>query len=265
MNQRLTRAKRRQIEKDDGPWVGQPIAIGTVDRAYAANTRHLASILRDVRAPRRASHAAEVAARILDITTKSHVKQPAACGRGCHYCCRTLVTATAPEILRLARAVKARPDIAARIRTAAVQARATPATTPQTARQPCPVLDAEVCSLYEARPLVCRSLLSHSLDACIRIFVQDNAEQVPYVRPSMEIRDAVILMLQASLHLAGLPYHQYELIQGLAAALSHDDAEARWLAGEPIFAGVEVDQVHTRVSRVSEMVERFAAALAPTL
>ena len=265
MNQRLTPAERRQIEKNDRPWVGKPIAIDAVDRAFAANTRHMASILRDVRTPRRASRAAEVAARILDITAKSHVKQPAACGRGCHYCCRTLVTATAPEILRLAQAVKARPDIAARIQPAAVQARATPVTTPHTARQPCPVLDAEICSLYEARPLVCRSLLSQSLDACIRIFVQDRAEPVPYVRPSMEIRDAIILMLQASLRLAGLPYHQYELIQGLAAALSHDDAEARWLAGEPIFAGVETDPVHTRASRVSEMVEGLAAALAPTL
>ncbi|MBX7199993.1 MAG: YkgJ family cysteine cluster protein, partial [Rhodospirillaceae bacterium] len=193
------------------------------------------------------------------------VNQPAACGRGCHHCCRTLVTATAPEILRLARAVKARPDIAARIPAAAARARTTAATAPHTTRQFCPILDAEICSLYEARPLACRSLLSQSRDVCIRVFNQDRAEAIPFVRPSREIRDTVILMLQASLRLAALPYQQYELIQGLAAALSQDDAEGRWLAGEPVFAGVETDPDHTRAAQVSQMVERLAASLAPTL
>lgn len=265
MTQRLTRAERQQIKKSDIPWLGKPLAIDTVDRAFAANTRRLAAILRDVDAPRRASHAAEVAASILDITAKTHVKQPSACGRGCHYCCQTLITATVPEILRLAQAAKARPDLVARIQAAAVRARALSPTAPNSARQRCPVLDAELCSLYEARPLVCRSLLSHSRDACIRIFVRDAAEAVPFVRPSMEIRSAVILMLQASMRLADLPYQQYELIQGLDAVLSRDDAEARWLAGEAIFAGVETDPDHTRLSQVSEMVERLAASLAPTL
>lgn len=263
MTHRLTHAERQQIKKNDAPWVGKPIAIDTIDRAFAANTRRLAAILRDRRAPRRASQAAEVAAGLLDITAKSHVKEPAACGRGCHYCCRTLVTATAPEILRVAQAVRARPDMAARVRTAA--AKATPSTAPHTSRPPCPVLEAEICSLYEARPLACRSLLSQSLDACMRIFVQDVAEPVPHVRPSMEIRATLILMLQAAMHLAGLPYQQYELVQGLAAALKYDDPEARWLAGEPIFAGVETDRNHARAASVAEMVERLAASLAPTL
>lgn len=263
MTQRLTHAERRQIKKEDVPWVGKPIAIDTIDRAFAANTRRMAAILRDTDAPRRASQAAEVAARLLDVTAQSHVKHPAACGRGCHYCCRTLVTATAPEIFRLARAVKARPDMTARIRTAA--ANAIPTTARHTARPPCPVLEAEICSLYEARPLACRSLLSQSLDACLRIFTQDAAESVPHVPPSMEIRATIILMLQAAMRLADLPYQQYELVQGLAAALSHDDAEARWLAGEPVFAGVETDQNQARAADVSAMVERLAASLAPTL
>lgn len=263
MTQRLSHAERRQIAKNDAPWVGKPIALDTANRAFAANIRRMASILRDRDAPRRASRAAEVAAGLLDLTAKTHVTQPAACGRGCHYCCRTLVTATAPEILRLAATVRARPEIAARVQAAAAQG--IPSNARHTARQPCPVLDAQICSLYESRPLVCRSLLSLSLDACLRIFEQDVAEAVPYVPPSMEIRAYIILMLQAALRLAGLPYQQYELIQGLAAALRYDDAEARWLAGEPVFAGVETDQVQTRASEVSEMVERLAASLAPTL
>lgn len=263
MTQRLSHAERQQIRKADAPWVGKPLAIDTVDRAFAANTRRIASILREGDDPRRASRAAEMAANLIDTTARALVKQPAACGRGCHYCCRTVVTATAPEILRLARAVKARPDLVARIRTTAAQA--IPSNARHSARPPCPILEAEVCSLYEVRPLVCRSLLSHSLDACIRIFTQDAAEAVPYVRPSMEIRDTVILMLQAALLLAGLPYQQYELIQGLAAALGHDDAEARWLAGEPVFANAETDPNHARASQVSAMVERLAASLAPTL
>ena len=265
MTERLSRADRRQIEKDDAPWVGKPLSVDAVDRALQANTRHLVQMLRDSRTPRRASRAAAFAAQLLDVTIVAHVKEPVACGKGCHHCCRTLVTATIPEILRLARAIKAQQHVVERVRDAAVRTKAIPHTAPNTARVPCPILDAQLCSQYAVRPLVCRSLLSGSLEACVRIFGQDSGEDVPYVPPSLEIRATVVLMLQAALRLAGLPHQHYELTQGLAAALHHEDAESRWLAGEPVFAGVDVDRADTRSSRVSEMVERLVAAIHPTL
>lgn len=136
---------------------------------------------------------------------------------------------------------------------------------PNSARAVCPVLDDSLCSQYAARPLVCRSLLSGSLAACVRIFAEDASEAIPHVTPSVEVRAYVLLMLQAGLRLAGLPHQHYELTQGLAVALTQDDAEARWLAGEPVFAGVEIDEADARSSRVSVMVERLVAAIQPSL
>ncbi len=50
-------------------------------------------------------------------------------------------------------------------------------------------------------------------------------------------------MLRAALIAADLPYRHYELTQALEVALTEPDAEARWLAGEPIFAAVPPSDV----------------------
>lgn len=265
MTERLSRSARRQILKDDEPWVGKPLVLTAIGRALQANTRHLALMLRDTRARDRASQAAAFAAQLLDVTLNAQVKEPVACGKGCSHCCGTLITATIPEILRLARDIKGEKDIVKRVLDAAAMAKGLPQSAPNSARIVCPILEERLCARYVARPLVCRSLLSGSLAACIRIFEEDRPEGIPLVVPSAEIRAYVLLMLQAALRLAGLPHRHYELIQGLAAALSRDDAEARWLAGEPVFDGVEIDQADARASRVSAMAEQLVAAIQPSL
>lgn len=264
MNERLSRAHRRQILKDDAPWVGRPLTPGAPDRALQANTRHLALMLRDTRERDRASQAAAFASQLLD-TTLAQIKEPAACCKGCSHCCRTLITATIPEILRLARAIKGEDRIVKRALAAAEHTGKLSHPAPNSARAVCPVLEDGLCSHYAARPLVCRALLSGSLAACLRIFVDDKPEAIPHVAPSVEARAYVLLMLQAALRLAGLPHRHYELTQGLAVALTQDDAEARWLAGAPVFAAVEVDEADARSSRVAVMVERLVAAIQPSL
>lgn len=262
---RLSRPERRQILKDDAPWVGKPLTIAAIGRALQANTRHLALLLRDTRVRDRASQSAAFAAQLLDSTLSSQVKAPTACGKGCSHCCRTLITATIPEILRLARAVKGRREVVARVLDAAAMSKSLPQSAPNSARSVCPLLEESLCSQYMARPLVCRSLLSGSLAACIRIFAEDKFEAIPFVAPSVEIRAYVVLMLQSALRLAGLSHRHYELTQGLAVALTENDAEARWLSGEPVFEGVEVDQADTRGSRVSGMAEQLVVAIQPSL
>ena len=265
MNHRLSRAERRQILKDDEPWVGKPLAIGAIDRALQANTRHLALMLRDTRQRHRASQAAAFALQLLDMTLSAQIKQPAACAKGCSHCCRTLITATVPEILRLARAIKSEKEVVKRVLDAAARSKGIPQSAPNSTRVVCPILEESLCSQYAVRPMVCRSLLSGSLAACVWIFEEDAPEAIPFVPPSADIRAYVLLMLQAALRLAGLPYQHYELSKGLAAALTQDDAEARWLAGAPVFTGVEIDQADTRPSRVSAMAEQLAAAIQPSL
>ncbi|MBX7200188.1 MAG: YkgJ family cysteine cluster protein [Rhodospirillaceae bacterium] len=265
MSERLSRAARQQILKDDAPWVGKPLAMGGLDRALQANTRHLALLLSDTRERRRASQAAMFALRLLDATAASGIKAPAACAKGCSHCCRTLITATIPEILRLARAIKGRDGIVKRVADAAARSKDIAQSAPNSTRVVCPILEENLCSQYAARPIVCRSTVSSSRAACVRIFDQDHPEAIPSVPPAPEIRATIVLMLQTALRLAGLPHQNYELTQGLAIALADDGAEARWLSGEPMFAAAEIDQADTRPSRLAEMAERLAAAIQPSL
>ncbi len=85
------------------------------------------------------------------------------------------------------------------------------------------------------RPVVCRYVLSKSLEACVRIFTQNSHETQPFPDGATGIRSTVIVMMKAAMALADLPHQHVELSQALAAALSVDDPEARWLAGEPLF------------------------------
>jgi hypothetical protein len=72
-------------------------------------------------------------------------------------------------------------------------------------------------------------------------------------------------MFRAALVLAGLPYQNYEMTHALAVALARDDAEERWLAGEPDFAAVAVDRVDLQPSPLTKIVDGLAGAVRPTI
>jgi hypothetical protein len=121
------------------------------------------------------------------------------------------------------------------------------------------------CGQYASRPVVCRSLLSKSLDPCIRIFTQNIPDTFLHADNSVDVRTYIVIILQASLTLAGLSHFHYELIQGLAAALAHEDAEARWLAGEPVFANVPVDSGEARQGKLWGLVNKVVSVVRPTI
>ncbi|MBX7198755.1 MAG: YkgJ family cysteine cluster protein [Rhodospirillaceae bacterium] len=218
-------------------WIGKPLDMGSDLRAETANARHLSMILADTRAPRRASAAAQYAHDLLDRTLAAHVAGPVACAKGCNLCCHTFVSATIPEIFRLAEQVR---DTAP-ILTAAREARAIGQARRFTARVSCPLLQNGLCGGYDGRPLACRTMLSRSLAACTAYFPINGSGALDYAPGAREARGRVEMILLAALALAGLPGTHVEMIQGLAVALTEPDAERRWLNGEDVFAGVEND------------------------
>jgi len=243
--ERLDRADRRRLLKEDDTWIGKPLGSNPSRRVAEAHVRHLALILRDTHIAQRAVKASAYAAGIFDATMAQEKKGPIACGKGCFHCCTKLVMVTLPDIFRLAQSVRHDAgkiaQVTARVAAAAGTARAITRDRTLPEKLPCPVLTDQACSAYAARPIPCRFLLSQSVSACVRIFENHSTEAFPYTEGTPAVRERIDQIVQAALILNGLPHYHYELIQALAVALETDNAEARWLAGEPLFKDIAVN------------------------
>jgi len=110
---------------------------------------------------------------------------PCACKPGCDYCCRGLVTATLPELTAIVTEVESwPPDRRKRLdsRIGEYQAQADQYWKGERLAlvAECPFLDDGRCSIYEIRPLHCRSSSSYSADACKRQ-LEDPEVEIPVV------------------------------------------------------------------------------------
>jgi Putative zinc- or iron-chelating domain len=264
MQERLDRAKRRQLLKEDQAWIGKAVDL-TEPRTIQANTRHLTLMLLDTGIKRRASKAAAFASQLLDTTMTKLDPKPVACSKGCYYCCKTYVSVTIPEALRLAQSVRKQADKSARIAEAAAASAVIPQSEREVRRVVCPILQDNVCSEYLVRPVVCRAVLSKSLDTCLRIFEQNSGEPFPFTDDTTDVRVYIVAILQAALMMSGLSPLHYEMNQALAVALAHEDAEDRWLAGDALFTDVPVDEADIKPSGLSAMIRALVANVRPTL
>lgn len=266
MTERLDASIRRQLLIDDQHIIGRGFAMdGDAARVVQANTRHLAIMLLDTAAGDRASRAAAFAADLMEASVAHHLKEPVACARGCSHCCTTYVSTSLPEVFRLARAVRGKSGATQRINTAAARAKAMPQLQREVTRVICPILADHACSEYEARPLVCRAVLSTSLEACVRIFTQGSTETFTAPQSLGALRSYMVVILRAALVIAGLPHRNYELTHALEIALADEQSEERWLAGEPIFAPVAVDRLDVADSPLTKIVDGLAGAVRPTI
>ena len=192
-----------------------------------------------------ASEAAALAHKLAEVSRKSFAaREQVACSRGCAHCCHNFVGVTAPEVFRLADTIRA----AARRGVALLEpervierGRATRDRTPEQrigAKIPCQLLGpGGACTVYEARPLVCRQTASFSVEACKSELEGDRSPMSVPTRHMAAASNAHLALL-AAMRSVGLPTAAYELAAALEVALTVPDAERRWLAGEDVFAGV---------------------------
>lgn len=214
----------------------------------------------------RASETARRALEIFDLSVKRNPPEaPLACARGCAFCCHSFVTATAPEVFLLARTIRTankdlgpvlervRATIAATAGLDKVQRFAT--------RQACSMLVANECSAYAGRPMSCRAFASFSMQRCEQAF-ETGSEDIPTPAIHAFLRRACRQALWSGLAAKGLSCIGYELNQALRIALEHPDAEAQWLAGEDVFAGIDADEVTSALNEptVRLYLEVIAAA-----
>lgn len=175
---------------------------------------------------------------------------PLACGRGCATCCTLRVGATAPEVLLVARFLRAVTprllergvDLVAGLREADAQTAGLAERERVALRQRCPFIAQGACVIYSVRPLACRGHASHDLKACVEA-AAGRALQVPYSEGHRRVRSLVQNAMQSSLREAGLAWGVYELNRALLIALDDEHCEARWLGGEDVFAGAALNEV----------------------
>lgn len=167
-----------------------------------------------------------------------------ACKKGCSWCCRGVrVTASPWELLALAswlresRDAKALADLSQVIQEHAEATYTVSAAALAEAKTPCPLLDLtnDSCTVHAARPWACMAHLASDVGSC------KEAHEHPDRGVEKNLFGALALGLvhtgfvEASAELQ-LVHQEVELIQGLHVALATPDAEARWLAGEDVFA-----------------------------
>jgi Fe-S-cluster containining protein len=238
MNAKLTRQERRARQKHDAQLLGKPLDRGTDPRPMAAHVRHVFNLLRDHKLDSPCSKAVAHVTSLFDRTAPAHPL--IACRKGCSHCCTQKVVLTAPEAFFVAARIKENPKakdaiIAAHRRTHAMSLEGR-----LQAQIFCALLEDSICSIYTARPLACHAFVSTDLEACLAAFTRDQPANIPMPSDYVDTVHACRILLMAALRIARLPSSVYEMNAALAVILAQENAEARWLAGENVLAGVPV-------------------------
>lgn len=158
-----------------------------------------------------------------------------ACRKGCGHCCNFHVGLFAPEAFRIARQLRKTPAVAPRLaETAAKVVGFAPLERPRQ-RIPCALLVRDACSIHPWRPHSCRVFMSIDVADCLASLVSPAARSRSHpVHDDLETR--IGLSFLAGLRAAGRFAHAYELNAILARLLADPGLEARWYAGEDVFA-----------------------------
>lgn len=171
---------------------------------------------------------------------------PIACGKGCSHCCNIWVSASAPEVLAIAKIARTRGDaFIQKVREANEFTRKFSFDDRDSHPHPCPFLVENICSIYEARPKSCRLAASADAAICSRSYLNFTNEDIPTPFIYIQSRSLYGLALACALKESKLPHHAYEFNEALVRALDTDNAESAWLSGEDIFQGVRQDPADT--------------------
>ena len=167
-----------------------------------------------------------------------------ACRAGCWFCCTTPVAVTVFEAAMLKSAIMALPEVEQRAIwdrlqahvAAQDQALAAADAGRVTFQRRCPLLSDEgTCSVYEGRPLACRSALSLDAERCRRWFLeQDPGDPAELFSLINHAALAGIPELMVTLQAGNLDhYPSYELASALYKLWAEPDCFAAWQQGQP--------------------------------
>ncbi|MCA1909007.1 MAG: YkgJ family cysteine cluster protein [Magnetospirillum sp.] len=151
---------------------------------------------------------------------------PAACRRGCGWCCHQKVGAAAIEVLAMSRALAQRPVERAMLADWAPG-------------RPCAFLKDGACAVYDIRPLKCRSLWHVDVRHCMAKYAGlpvSGTKTDPTFRsePKM-IYEGALKGLALTLIKEGRDCPGLDLMPALRAVIDDADAVRRWWTGDSPF------------------------------
>ena len=189
-----------------------------------------------------AIEAAEYRHRLYELSVaKAGGLASAECKKGCCYCCKAYVSALPPDIFAVAKYVSARGRLEIdRVIVAEAITHGQDLDRRMATRDPCALLNGDACGVYAKRPIPCRAFNSRSVEAC-RIFYEGGPDNIPALEMPKLLRAAVQQAMFAALRNLGIADISYELNHAVVVALTTENAESRWLAGEDVFAAVSRD------------------------
>lgn len=176
------------------------------------------------------------------LAAKDPPRRTIACGEGCAHCCHFYVQVTPLEVVHIARSLRAQlsADALARLRDrgaqAFVRARGKDAAARMVLAEACPLLEDARCTIYAARPFVCRGASSADAAACRSGLGNPNSVPVPMYIHQRQVYAAVGQGVADGLRDAGVRPHLLELIAALHLALAHEDPVAAWRDGRLDFS-----------------------------
>lgn len=171
-----------------------------------------------------------------------------ACHKGCATCCTLRVTATAPEILLIARFLRWAKFPGQELNLTKRLAKANQATCGLDEeqrvklRQRCPFIERGVCMIYPVRPLACRGHACYDRQACVDA-ARGRTESIPISEPHRIFRGLIQNALQSTFRDAGYAWGIYELNQALTIAMNDESCQKRWIAGQDVFKPARITDV----------------------
>ncbi|MEM9043136.1 MAG: YkgJ family cysteine cluster protein [Pseudomonadota bacterium] len=180
-----------------------------------------------------------------------------ACRMGCAACCYSLVSLMPQEAFALARHIQALPDEERGVIRALVLEHAAvhgskdgETRIREHIRCPCLHPVTRECRIYDARPLTCRGMNSIDAKPCnLALEDRDAFVPVPTLQAMHQEVQARFDALAEKAEEEGGTTDSVELSQALAAIWRLPDAEARWHAGEDIFADCRIRDIERSIPR----------------
>jgi Fe-S-cluster containining protein len=162
------------------------------------------------------------------------------CKSGCAYCCYQNVEVTIPEAILVAAHLTDPADPRrGKVAETAAAVRDLDDNERRRTGRPCPLLVANKCSIYDDRPLMCRSMLAVEAEQCraAHVAATTSGETLPveYFVTAQYFMLGDQAGLRGILKDMNLQYDLVELNQAVAAILRDPTLVDRWLAGERVF------------------------------